>query len=320
MKKKDMQRNIYYTPFTDDRMFIVSYYSDADKSGKLTERCCGRYDYETSDEWYRFVFVDGDDVGIANETMKKDLIRRHTYSRWQDKDSGVLFGMSRYSFVLLCGNKWFPRIILKQHMKSMYYQIALIIIFQRAMLLRFSEEITELTERFEEENFPDLREEASKLHGDFIRFINKYWFIDVTPQEQGIEIYSQWMSLLNIEKLFNEIQREISELTAYIDNKLEAKTNKNLAHITIIGVPFIIIGLMLNLLEIYAQELDKFKPLYTLEGWKELFTKSSPLNSFILLFPVLVIASILSIYVIRRIFKNKNNLISRILYSRKCKS
>lgn len=241
-----VEDTIYYTPFIDDRMFIVSYYSDNAKSAEMRDRCCDGYVYETSDDWYRFIFVDGNYANIENDAMKYDLIRRHTYARWAK--SGTLFGMSRYSFVLLCSVN--APSFLKQHMKSLYYQISLIVLFQRAMLLKFAEDIDGLTGDYETGRcLKKLKDDSGELHGKFIKFVNKYWFIEVTPQEQGIEIYNQWMELLNLEKLYNELQREISELAGYVENKIEAETNNRVAMITYVGFPVLIMGLLVSILQ-----------------------------------------------------------------------
>lgn len=69
------------------------------------------------------------------------------------------------------------------------------------------------------------------------------------PQEQGIEIYNQWMELLNLEKLYNELQREISELAGYVENKIEAETNNRVAMITYVGFPVLIMGLLVSILQ-----------------------------------------------------------------------
>jgi hypothetical protein len=277
----DMEKGrIYYTPFIDDRMFIVSYYADKGLSDELKQRCCDGYVYETSDGWYRFIFVDGNYANIANNTMKEELIRRHTYARWADYAS--FFGMSRYSFVLLCSTD--APSYLKQHMKSMYYQIALIVLFQRAMLLKFAGDVDEVTKKFDMDSLSKIKEETKKLHGDFIRFINKYWFIEVTPQEQGIEIYNQWMELLNLEKLYKEVHREVSELAEYVENRIESETNQRLACITYIGLPLVIIGLILSFWPIYEEKINKANTL------KDLFEKALSVHSFNYLWKVSLIS------------------------------
>ena len=292
--KKMDKGKIYYTPFIDDRMFIVSYYADKGLSDKLIQRCCNGYEYETSDDWYRYIFVDGGGDGIANNAMKKELITKHTYIRWAD--CGSFFGMSRYSFVLLCSTD--APAFLKQHMKSMYYQMALIVLFQRAMLLKFAGDVDEVTRGFKRgKPSIKLKDDSDRLHGDFIKFVNKYWFIEVTPQEQGIEIYNQWMGVLNLEKLYNEVQREVSELAEYVENKIEAETNKSLAMITYVGFPLAILGLVLSFWAIYEGKINKSIAW----KWCDLIEKGWRVNSFkFLLVPsgvLIIIAFILWIYI-----------------------
>ncbi len=230
-EKRDMTKGVvYYTPFTDDRMFVVSYYSDNGLSNKMKDRCCDGYLYENDDDWYRFIFVDGGSAGIDNINMKKELIQKHTYARWAG--SGTLFGMSRYSFVLLTSPESSN---LKQHMKSMYYQIALMVLFQRAMLLKFAEDVDRITKQFKAKEFKNHVNETGKLHIDFIRFINKYWFVEVTPQEHGTEIYKQWMGLLDLQKLYDEVQREIAEISEYVETGIASKTNRILLWLTWVG-------------------------------------------------------------------------------------
>ncbi len=290
--KEKKEDKIYFTPFTDDRMFVISYYADKKLSYDLTKRCCDSYAYENSNDWYKFLFVDGNDIGIQNNFMKKELIQKHTYSRWADY--GTLFGMSRYSLVVIGDEGWFCENVLKKHMKSMYYQMALIVLFQRAMLLKFSDDILRITKDLENTRLDKLQEETSKLHGDFIRFINKYWFIEVTPQEQGIEMYNQWMGLLNMDKLYQEVQKEISELAAYVRTKIEWERNRNLYWITTIGFPLIILGLVISFWQIYRNGIDRFDP-FTFSGWKELIYAAFHVNSFIFLFVISIVISTIAI-------------------------
>lgn len=299
-----VEDTIYYTPFIDDRMFIVSYYSDNAKSAEMQARCCDGYVYETSDDWYRFIFVDGNYANIKNDAMKNDLIRRHTYARWAN--NGSFFGMSRYSFVLLCDDSNFSRNVLKQHMKSLYYQIALIVLFQRAMLLKFAEDIDGLTGDYETGKcLKKLKDDSGELHGKFIKFVNKYWFIEVTPQEQGIEIYNQWMELLNLEKLYNELQREISELAGYVENKIEAETNNRVAMITYMGPLFLILGVAVT---IYGDDIRDAKSWIGL--CNALCVLSSPAGIIFILLCIVFVVTL--IYFLKFI---KSNITKMILWS-----
>ncbi|ODS41412.1 MAG: hypothetical protein A7315_06290 [Candidatus Altiarchaeales archaeon WOR_SM1_79] len=232
-KRKNMELKkgkFYFTHYADERMFILSYYSDAHLSGNIKES----KSFENSDDWYRFIFVDGGYIGIENDEMKKELLNKHTYSRWLNY--GTLFGMSRYSFVMLCDDSGFSRGFLKQQMKSMYYQISLIVLLQHAMLLKFEEDVNHLTEEFRLRKLSkDNKTMAENLHGDFIKFMNKYWTNEITPQEQGIEIYNQFRELTNITELFNEVKTEISELVSFVDNKIGAEADERLRWLTYWG-------------------------------------------------------------------------------------
>jgi hypothetical protein len=227
----------FFKPFTDDRMFIVSFCANNDLSHRLSGKCCNQFEFESSTEWYRFIFVDGAFAGIANETMKRELVRKHTYARWVEY--GTLFGMSRYSFVVLADEGEFSKKVIYHHVKRQYYQLAILILFQRAMLLKFSQDVKDLTKelqdighssRISESTF----EKADTLHGDFIRFTNRYWHEEVTPQEQGIEIYNEWLRLLDHDRLYEEVKGEIDDVANYLRTRIGRETEDSVKDLTLI--------------------------------------------------------------------------------------
>jgi hypothetical protein len=228
---QETQSEWLYDSFTDDRMFVVTFMINANIAKRLGKRMCGRYVYESDDFWYRYIFLDGGSKGVENEEMQVQLIRDHTYPRWANY--GTLYGMSRYSFVALCGvddgGKFHE--ILYDQMMSMYYQLALVILFQRSMLLKFSHDVRKL-----DLNNPDKSfiKNAQKLHGDFIKFTNAYLFSEVTPQEQGIELYDQWYKIQDLDKLFSEVKQEIDDVASYVRNEISHKTDVSVRDLTLI--------------------------------------------------------------------------------------
>ena len=249
--------SICYSSFIDDRMFIISFLADDSVSRKLSKRNAkGMYPDKSSDDWYRFVFVDGDSSpSIANKTMKKELLEKSSYLRWVDK--GLLYGFSPYSFIILGTYKeYFHRVIVRQHAKTIYYQMALILIFQRAMLLKFAEDVDRMTQRFSNESMNvRLHNDALELSQQFIKFVNKYLFIEVTPQQQGIEMYDKWLDIAEIPKLHIDVRRKITEMSEYIDDRNEAETNTQLRWLTQAGLPIILLGTILAFWGIYESEI-----------------------------------------------------------------
>lgn len=250
----------YFVPYIDDRMFVVSFYSDDILSWRMKQKSNRRgdeYVYETSDDWYKLVFVDGGYKGVANGAMMKELIKRHTYARWADY--GTLFGMSRYSLVALCDGSGFSERI-KTQMKSMYYQMALIVLFQRAMLLKFTEDVDVVAKLMRSKNpdFSSLRERFERLHGDFLKFTSMYWFVEVSPQEQGTEMYNQMMSIAGITGLNEEVRREISGLAEFVEGRVEFETNEKVAKITEFGLPIAVAALIMGVWQIFNSEIVEF--------------------------------------------------------------
>ncbi|MEW6007110.1 MAG: hypothetical protein AB1595_03010 [bacterium] len=153
LKERDKLKRgiVYYIPFIDDRMFIVSYFADEEVSNQMKERCCDGYGYETS------------------------------------------------------------------------------------------EDVNKITKEFKADFLSEIKNKTQRLRSVFIKFTNKYWFIEVTPQEQGIEIYKQWLGLLDLQKLYDQIEKEISELAGYVETRIESETNTKMAWITYAGFPLLIL-------------------------------------------------------------------------------
>ena len=136
-----------FIPIIDDRMFTMCWYANAKLIGELQkeESLTGKYEYETSDKWYSFVFIDNSVEEVsAGGRMKEDLIKQFTYSRWIKK--GALFGITRYSLMCLTNAKFK---FLRNHMERMYCQMAIILLAQRASILKFSYDVLRISGKIE---------------------------------------------------------------------------------------------------------------------------------------------------------------------------
>ncbi len=225
------------SPVLDDRMFVLCWYGNPEVmrvlQGKALRREL-RYPYEYSNWWYSFIFVDKDSngPGCSNESMLEQLISEHTNARWVE--SGTLYGASRYSFVMLTGELNF----LLPHWQTMYYKLAELCLVQRACLLRFSDEITEISRLSTGDK--SLAQKVNSLYRSYIQFVNKIYFREVTPQEQGIELYGMLQNHMRLEKDVKELSREMQELNQYVMQVEEEKRNRHLQQLTILATIFLI--------------------------------------------------------------------------------
>jgi len=134
-----------YSPIIDDRMYVVCWYGSDEYSDKIKEKDLnGDFCYEDDQMWYRFIFLDGNDVNCKHPGMMKSLIRGTTYKRWAG--DGILYGISRYSLVCISGSSGN---IVRGHMRKMYAQMAVLLLAQRASILQFSNRVAHISKQIE---------------------------------------------------------------------------------------------------------------------------------------------------------------------------
>lgn len=232
-------------PITDDRMFFISWYGNKEFSSCIGEQ------YKNSDWWYSYIFGDKTSPSLANENLKKEQIEDHTYKRWSGY--GTLYGMSRDSFVCLSSCEKYmietdlPN--LKEHQSSIYYQIAILCIVQRASVLKFSSEVSRIADVAKGKN-PKLTNEIENLYANYIEFRNKIYFREVTSQIQGIEIYEKFQNVMNIHNDVKDLDSEIEELSNFSNlshQRKEAAESKKHTLLATIFLPTMLISGILGM-------------------------------------------------------------------------
>lgn len=246
---------VYIRPLIDDRMFVLSYFLHSGKMDKARDLNKKKEQYAYVDDpfWYAYLFVDtSENITCKSLPMQRRLAARHTYDRWigntnwKQEPEGHLFGVSRYSFVVLADEGSFNRGVIVNHFRYLYFQMAALALMQRAAILRFSEETARVVSRFGGMRSPRKKtREIREMYEAYLGFINKIYFREITPQEQGIELYDLMRDTLEIDADAKALQIEIEELHRYAQ-LLEAERNGHLMNqLTWIGtifLPFSIVG------------------------------------------------------------------------------
>jgi hypothetical protein len=225
----------------DDRMFVISqYHNDAlVEEMKVYDEVKNKYVYEEDSKWYEYLFIDGNGKNCQSKHMTKKLIAESTYDRWVEW--GTLFGISRYSFVVLTGSSYGINRLLP-HTKTMYFQMFSLLLVYRATIIKFADEIQDVTQ-----GVPDnISTGTRKLYKRYLDFLNQLYFKEITAQDQGIELYEQAVKIMKIEAFLKDLDNEISELHEYVemleDRKRgdeEKKRNQRLEKISELGAVFL---------------------------------------------------------------------------------
>ena len=201
--KKQTER-YYIRPSLDDRMFVISWYGNSAKSTQLKQ------DYLQNDSWYKYVFVDGKYVTVKNRGMQKELLKKSTYDRWSD--DGMLFGISRYSFVSITNRDWFPLNIIQPHIGTMYFQMITLLLATRSSLLRFSNEIAVLASHQQIDT-----QKLTILYQRYLTFSDRLYFNEVTHQDQGIELYDMARNQMKIDEHIEKLNGKFSKLFEFAE-------------------------------------------------------------------------------------------------------
>jgi hypothetical protein len=251
----------------DDRMFFLCWYGNTGMTDSVNARC-----YKSWDWWYCFIFGDKEWKSIANAPMQEQHLLRHTYARWSDY--GTLYGMSRDSFVCLSparadfekrGTPPFD-----EQMNTMYYQMAVLCLAQRASILKFSAEVANLSDMKPEDTdiaIKNLIKQTKDIYWNYTQFKNKIYFKEVTSQIQGIEMYNQFHDIMNIPAEAEMLEKKIEALHSYLNlkegemNLQEAdKMNKEMHRLTLIATIFLPASLIASLFGIgWITDATRFK-------------------------------------------------------------
>ncbi len=220
-------------PIIDDRMFVVSFVLDRNEKIiphlKNFDEKKRQYGYLSDDWWYKFVFVDGKDKTCQSKIACGNLIENATYDRWIEY--GTLWGISRYSFVGI--SSWDLMMV---HAKTIYYKVMMLLLMYRAMVIYLSGKVQKIVENIREGE-PDekIHNDSQKVYKEYLEFLNGLYFREITPQEQGIELFEKAFSVMKIETMIKDFDREIEELDNYIKFRVEKKRNNQMDMLTKIG-------------------------------------------------------------------------------------
>lgn len=261
-----------FRPTADDRMFVVCWYGSDELSQRLTAKHSdAHYSYEKDADWYRFTFVDGGSPLCRHDGMLRELIAQTTYQRWTEE--GTLFGLSRYSLVCLTDRQWYGLNVIRHHMRGIYAQMAAMLLIQRASLLRFSQKVGRVSalalagERGVIASPTEVGIHAEKLQADFLKFFNGLWAREVSPQEQGLEMYSQAFELVGLGQAMEELRAEIHDLYDYLRLLQERDENRGVRGLTKLGAMFLPMSLLAALFSMNLDFFERFMPFVPKESW-----------------------------------------------------
>ncbi len=269
----------------DDRMYVVSYFCNPEFATRMSDGYGKEGNWLDKQrvewDWYQYVFIDNDGPTCQDEKMFNNLLSKATYSRWNSY--GTFFGISRYSLTCLIGS---DVINLLRQTKTMYYRMASLVLAQRALSLYYSREISEISRELDENKLTnkELRRRVNILNRDYLRFVNNVYFREITPHDQGIELYDLMQEQMNIKRDEEGLSTEVEQLYHYVTMTNDEQRNIEAETLSIIATLFLVPTLITG---IWGMNLEE-KPITN--TWYWIFT---------------AVAAVLAIVIIVLLYKGK---------------
>jgi len=252
----------YIQPSLDDRMFVHCWYGSSKffeclKSNDEQKKSHRKRPYLYSNDWYRFLFVDNDTVTVKNKKMRLSLLKDATYDRWSE--DGMLFGISRYSFMLLTNEGWFPRNIIYNHMNTMYFQMSTMLLANRTSILRFSDEVAAIA------SLSNTQEEKrlSEIYSRYLEFFDRLYFREVTHQDQGIELYDIGLKQMRIPEHINKLDSKFTKLHDFAQLKAQNRESEAMNSLNLVISALGVTGLFVSFYSMGAFDFENsLKPFW----------------------------------------------------------
>lgn len=243
---------------TDYRMFFLCWHRDVTFSEDLrqTEHSCfdpfickrkNRYNnkwysypYEDNTVWYKYLIGDNLDKSIATVNQKEmhHWIKKSTYARWVG--DGTLLGITLNSFVAISKQRDITsKSFIQPYMKTVYYQMAILCLAQRSSVLRFSAEITDLSDLARSNENKKLVANIKILYKNYIEFINKIYYREITGHFSGIELYNKFHEVMKLNDEVKTLDDELNDLFNYIRLEEQEKQGDEAHRLNIVASWFL---------------------------------------------------------------------------------
>lgn len=232
-RRNEEHGDFYIYPALDDRMFVCCLMADKAVTRETLLLRDGEYAYQrdeaASKSLYEFIFVDPDGkCSCPTRSTRLDLLKSHIYDRWLgDGDQYIsIVTMTAQNMMMLADSA--PDFLIDNFL-TQYIQMSSLTLAQRATLIHFQREASNLSEKVEKTGRSMNRVTIMKLMNlqeRFVAYRSQLHFTEVTPQEQGIEMYDMMRGLMFIERETESLDKHLESLNEAAETNLDFGFNR----------------------------------------------------------------------------------------------
>ena len=252
-KKESKDEKIEIELINPDRMYVGFYLKNnslierikkysTEKQEYLTEKqeYAYLYDDSLSDQLYALAYIDGEDATCQSRVMKKKLLQETIYDRWIDW--GTIHTVTHNGFGCIATDGAPYESVIMPFLTE-YMEMMALVLLQRNLLLEFHIEAKKLSPEFNSEKLENLQK-------DYVKFKTQVLLFEVTPQEQGYEIYRLMQKQLYIDEEKEKLDDIMNSLYEVANVKHSIELNIIMNRLTIIAILIALVSFAISVLDI----------------------------------------------------------------------
>ncbi len=275
-------------PVINDRMYLLSLIKSERLSnmGKRVESIIQAGDdanlLKEQKQLYELAFVDPTEATCQNSHMRAKLLAEAIYNRWSDY--GTLYAMTGSAFLCL------TTLVNEDpnHIKDSvyrpflteYYLMTVLVLAQKLSISDFADSAAKKAQPASKQGLigNSAVMDIIDLHEKFVSWYNQVYLLEITEQEQGVDLYNMLRRQLGIFAHMQNLREQLSDLYAVANVNQGSRLSGIAASFAVIAV---LVDITLNATNFIApgKELD--------QTWWGHYVTNDPWNLLIITFLLL---------------------------------
>jgi len=246
-KNPDDLLDTVWTNIRDDRMFVnVAYALSGPIPGNQWAKAEHRRLFSLAQHVDRQCDASPEGFACSAEFVTA-CADRQVYARWEE--FGSLYGFTDHSHVYMGVGRKMREHIAPVHVPHLYGRLTVLNLLYKNIFHYYEHEIgihSPTKPELKDKKAKDAKADNGKFRDfrdRFTDFSNRYWFHEVTEQQQGKEIYTMQAREMGLEKHHDIIRDEIESTEQYQQDKVRDR-------ITLLGVTFTLLAVVVGILSI----------------------------------------------------------------------
>ncbi|WP_418626983.1 hypothetical protein [Anaerosinus sp.] len=208
-------------PISDDRMFVACTVCDKNllpcyKAKNRQDEYSYQSDYDLAKRLYSILFVDKDSATCQNQQMIQKILEKSVYGRWLD--CGTLHAVTHHSMFCLTDKYNDVKYTVVRPFLTEYVEMLTLVLAQRATVIVLQDAASRLSNKG--------KDKLIDLQKKYVALQNQLLLFEVTPQEQGIEMYQLLRQQLYLTEEQDVLEKQLHNLYEMVTIQHAAKLNK----------------------------------------------------------------------------------------------